>query len=266
LAIRILTLQQHTTVLKRLVRLAKRFRGGTKHSAGFEYSSLMTCFLMNNVSSAEAILALGQHFGEGWFPVPAGYSLTRLLFETEVTAHYLARDPVERSRKYVDFANVLRKREMDAHAKHRNSSHPSWKEAMQMVWDLQFAEEESEINRRYAAVISSFEQPADRKGKKKVFEKWSGLSIRQMALKVDHEEAYDVFYSFLSSFSHADIRVADRFLKLGPGGPVWSMKAEEFDVGNVFRYAAIFLTCFLQLFGREFGTWSEKEVDARWDF
>jgi hypothetical protein len=80
------------------------------------------------------------------------------------------------------------------------------------------------------------------------------------------EEAYDVFYSFLSSFSHADIRVADRFLKLKPSGPVWSTKSEAFDVGNVFRYAAIFLDCFLVLFGCEFGTWTEKEVAARWDF
>jgi hypothetical protein len=36
----------------------------------------------------------------------------------------------------------------------------------------------------------------------------------------------------------------------------------EFDV---FRYAAIFLTCFLELLGKEFGLWDPSKVQACWD-
>jgi hypothetical protein len=34
----------------------------------------------------------------------------------------------------------------------------------------------------------------------------------------------------------------------------------------VFRYAAIFLTCFLELFGQQFGLWDKSEIKECWVF
>jgi hypothetical protein len=86
-----------------------------------------------------------------------------------------------------------------------------------------------------------------------------------MAIEVDHEEAYDIFYAELSSFTHVDVNLANRFLRIGPDGLSWSQRPSQFDVGNVFRYAAIFLTCFLELFAEKFDVWSKDEVRKCWD-
>jgi len=63
--------------------------------------------------------------------------------------------------------------------------------------------------------------------------------------------------------------MANRFLQLNGlvegDGPAWSMRADEFDVGNVFRYVATFLTCFLELLGKEFGIWDETQVRSCWE-
>jgi len=85
-----------------------------------------------------------------------------------------------------------------------------------------------------------------------------------MAAEVEHLEAYDTFYADLSSFTHVDVRLADRFLHNRPDGPACSQRTEEGDVGNVFRWAASFLTCYLELFGRQLCTWSEDAVQERW--
>jgi hypothetical protein len=85
-----------------------------------------------------------------------------------------------------------------------------------------------------------------------------------MAVEVDHAESYDVFYSDLSSFTHADVRLADRFLRVPRDGPLLTNRAHEGDVGAVYRYTGIFLTCLLGLSGREFGMWTREEVDRCW--
>jgi hypothetical protein len=95
---------------------------------------------------------------------------------------------------------------------------------------------------------------------------WSGKSLRQMAVDVHHEEAYDIFYADLSSFAHADVRLADRFLRTTGPELAWSQRASDVDVGFVFRYAAIFLTCFLELFGQQFGLWEESQIEECWRF
>jgi len=264
MAIRALTVEQHEQVVARLVGLAGRVESLPGHATGIEYTSLMTCFLFHNMSCAKAILALHQSMGADSFPTSAGYGLVRSLFEADVTAHYISAEPLERSKRYIDFVHVLNKREMDACAKHRTSKNDSWREGMQLAWNAHWAPREEEVNRRYAAVLPKF-QKTDRKGKVSEYRNWSGKDIRTMAAEVDHEEAYDVFYSFLSSFAHADIHLADRFLRVGPAGPKWSMRADEFDVGNVFRYAATFLTCFLDLVGAQFQTWSERDTRSCWD-
>jgi len=86
-----------------------------------------------------------------------------------------------------------------------------------------------------------------------------------MAIDVKHEEAYDVFYAELSSFTHIDVRLANRFLRLRSDEMTWSPRAREFDVGNVLRYAAIFLDCHLKLFGQQLGVWDSQAVERCWN-
>lgn len=259
----LLTADQHRQVLERLVGLAESASNFPRHTAGIEYTSLMTCFLLHNLTCARALRALIDSFGYAKFPATAGFGLVRPLFETEVTAHYISVAPVERSRQYIDFAHVLNKREMDACEKHRHSQVASWREGMEWTWKELWASREEEINREFTRVEAKFRRTAAR-GKSTSFRNWSGKSLKEMAAEVDHIEAYDVFYTFLSSFTHADVRLADRFLRYGPHGLEWSDGAREFDVGNVLRHAATFLTCFLELMASEFSVWTKSQVHACW--
>ena len=259
-----LTVEQHQQVVRRLCDLAQnRTDKIPSHAEGFEYTSLMTCFLLHNLASTEVLLRLVSSFGNDWFPVTVGYTIARTMFETDVTAHYITQNPKERVRQYIDFGAVLNKRKMDAYSKHRNSKNLGWHEAMSLVWDNHWASREHDVNNEFNAVAPKFTR-IDQKGKQTVFQNWSGKTLRQMATEVDHTEAYDIFYTELSSFTHVNVHLADRFLHLQPNGPTWSMRADELDVGNVFRHAASFLTCYLELFGHQFNTWSKTEVDNCW--
>ncbi len=130
-----LTVEQHQEVVRRLLALARnRANKIPFHPEGMEYHSLMVCFLLHNLSVAETLLRLSDSFGKEWFPVTVGYAITRTMFETDVTAHYISNAAAERARQYIDFSAVLNKRQMDACLKHRNSKEPSWREAMSMLW------------------------------------------------------------------------------------------------------------------------------------
>jgi hypothetical protein len=187
------------------------------------------------------------------------------LFELDVTAHYIAQDPVLRSRRYIDFEHVLRKTTLEAVERHRVSGQASWREAMQLTYSHEYAPRKARIDAEYSRVRSQFE---DKKGKRA--NGWSGKSIYAMAKEVNHLEAYDIFYADLSSFAHVNVRLANRFLRtrgvVDGNGPSWSQRSDETDVAFVFRYAAIFLTCFLELLGKEFSPWDAKKVRACWDF
>jgi len=134
---------------------------------------------------------------------------------------------------------------------------------MDFDWDNHWAALETEITGRYASIRHKFETTT-KSGKKAPFSNWSGKSIRQMAEEVDHIEAYDMYYSQLSSFTHGDVHLADRFLTRGDDGVYWSVKTNEVEVGSVFRYAAVFLSCMLKFMAREFGQWSEEDVERCW--
>jgi hypothetical protein len=186
------------------------------------------------------------------------------MFETDVTAHYITQQPNDRAHQYILFESVLKKQEMDTCAKHRDSKDSQWSDAMCLLWQKRWAREEQEVNAKYDEVRHNFEIRG-KGGKVKLFRNWSGKGIRQMAAEVEHEEAYDVFYADLSSFTHVDVRLANRFLRLHDDGMTWSQRAHEFDVGNVFRYAAIFLACYLKLFGKQFGGWDSQTVERCWN-
>jgi hypothetical protein len=259
-----LTVEQHQIVLQRLITLARTVQPRV-HQSGREYTSLMMSFLLHNISAVESLLQLNKSFGSKWFPVTVGYAIVRPMFEIDVTAHYISQNPSERAHQYIEFGYVLRYNKMQFVKKHRNSKEPSWKEAMELIWKNEFTEKEQQITQRYEAVRNKFSSTSS-KGRTIPFHNWAGLRLREMAVAVNHEESYDIFYSDLSSFTHADVSLADRFLKFDDRGPMWSMRANEPDVGFVFRYAATFLHCFLTLFGKQFSTWKESDVTACWHF
>jgi hypothetical protein len=259
-----LTPDQHKEALRRLVDLGGRAANGVPlEQANLGYVSLMVCFLLQNLSAAETLLRISSSFGNEWYPVAVGYTIARTMFEVDVTAHYITNAPAERVPQYINFTAVLNKHAMDACKKHRGSKDPQWREAMDLLWQNHWAQRESEVDRNFNDVAAQFTRMS-KNGKISEFQNWTGKSIRQIASEVDHEGAYDIFYAELSSFTHADVHLADRYLQLRPDGPVWSQKAREYDVGNVFRHAASFLTCYLVLFGRQFKTWTEAEVSSCW--
>ena len=261
MAIKYLTIDEHREVVQRLVALAKSVNGFRDHSAGPEYTSLMACFMMHCVSASESLLTLHNRYGDEWFPTTTGYVIVRSLFEVDVNAHYITLDPAERSRRFIEFEHVIHKNTLEMVERYRASKNASWREGLQLMYNLEYAPKKAKIEAEYARVRALFENA---KGTRQ--RTWSGKSLKQMTQEVGHLEAYEVFYADLSSFTHVDVMLANRFLRLKSDGPMWTMRADEFDVGSVFRYAATFLTCFFQLFGVQFGAWSDASVMACWNF
>ena len=260
-----LTSKQCQEVLRRLVDFGKRQADTIPfHQAGVEYTSLMICFLLHNLSAAETLLRMSASFGDDWFPVTVGYAITRTMFEADVTAHYISQEPANRARQYIAFGAVLNKRQMDTCLEHRSSKDPQWRESMSLLWQHHWGPRQADVTNKFDAVAPQFTRKR-RDGRAQLLRNWSGLQLREMAAEVDHVEAYDVFYAELSSFAHTDVHLADRFLQRRPDGPVWSQRAEGADVGNVFKHAANFLTCYLELIGRQFKTWTEAPVHACWN-
>lgn len=259
-----LTTDEHRIVVERLARLPALASQVRIHQAGLEYTSLMMCFLMHSKGAADSLLAMHKLFGDEWFPATTGYIVARSLFEVDVTSHYIAADPVTRSQRYIDFEHVIRKNTLEAVERHRASPNSSWREVMQMMYTMEYAPKKAKIEADYEGVKAAFEDPKGRRAKS-----WSGKSIYAMAKEVDHLEAYDIFYADLSAFTHVNVMLANRFLRLRglkSGGPAWTQRAAELDVASVFRYTATFLTCFLQLFGKQFATWDDAKVMECWDF
>lgn len=259
-----LTTDEHRTVVERLVTIPRDLSRVRTHSAGIPYTSLMMCFLMHSKGAAESLLALHRQLGKEWFPATTGYVIVRSLFEVDVNAHYISADPSARSLRYIDFGHVIRKSGLEAVERHRASPKASWREGMQLVYSMQYASQKHQIELDYNRVRSVFESANGKRASS-----WSGKSVYSMAKEVDHLEAYDIFYADLSAFTHANVKLADRFLRvdgLSSGGPAWSQRCLEADVAHVFRYGAIFLSCFLELFGKQFGTWDSQRVSTCWEF
>ena len=255
---------QHIEVLQRLRdKIFKLKFSPETHNGGIEYTSLMNSFLLQNLSHADTLLHLLASFGKEWFPTTVGYVIVRPMFELDIHAHYISKQPSEYSKLYIDFEKITRYNQMMAVQKHVNSNNESWEMGMKFLWNNVWNPIQMQITEEYHSVISCFSKKS-KSGKVVPFQNWIGKSTRQMSIEVDHEEAYDLFYSELSSFTHVDVNLANRFLRLNNDGITWTTKANQFDRGNVFRYASTFLTCFLELFGREFNTWTEEDIHDCW--
>jgi hypothetical protein len=149
MSIKFLTVEQHQQVVKNLVALAHSVTGTHFHTAGAEYTSLMACFLLHNLSAAGALLHLQKSLKNDWFPSTVGYIIVRSMFETDVTAHYISQSPTDRSQQYIEFEHVLNKRDMNACIKHRKSENAHWQEAMKLMWQEGWASKENDVNSKY---------------------------------------------------------------------------------------------------------------------
>lgn len=259
-----LTAEQHQKLLQHLVDFARQTNEVETHPSGIEYTSLMISFLLHDLNATETLLRLAKSFGNDWFPVTIGYVVDRSIFEVMINAHYIARDPTQRSRQYIEYGHVIKKNTLETFQKHRNTTDALWHEFIGLVLEHELEVLAPKIDEEYEKVKTRF-QRTTRKGKTITFPNWAGKSIREMACEVDHEIEYDLFYSDLSSFTHANVRLADQFLRFTPSGLSWTQHADDFHVGNVFRYAATFFTCFLILYGREFNVWTEQDVGKSWE-
>lgn len=135
---------------------------------------------------------------------------------------------------------------------------------MEIEWQAKWAKREHEINEKFAEYKPLFTY-SNGKRKGQLFQNWTGQSILQLAVDVEHEEAYDYFYSDLSSFTHADVRLASQSLRLQPDSVSWTQRANKRDVGEVLHAAAIFLTCYLKQFGSQFGVLDVATVETCWN-
>lgn len=260
-----LTEEQHLEVLQRFIALARSAKTTPVHAAGLPYTSLMICFLMHHLASSESLITLFKSTGSEWFPRTVGFAIVRPMFEIDVTSHYISQQPEERSQKYIGFHKVLDFNHMSAVKKHRNSAKPSWSESMNFIWQHEYAPREIKIVQDFEQARPTYQSPLPNRPAR-VFHNWSGLTLKEMARAVDHLEAYDVFYSDLSSYAHADVHLVDSFLKVDGRDTAWSMRAHEGDFAFVVRYAISFLECFLTLFGTQFDSWQPSDLASCWNF
>lgn len=253
--------KQYIQALEELLALARKYfdeKGGVHFQPNkLPYTSLMICFFMQNMSASESLLRLYKSFSSEWFPQSIGYAIVRTMFEVDVTAHYISKRPDERALRYIDYGDVLNKQQMDVYKKYLNSNE-EFGGYVALRWDKHWKERESEIENKYKQVQGQFAK----QGKKGKIKHWSGKNLYDMACEVDHSMVYEIFYSELSSFIHADVKLADCFLQSRDDNFVWSQKASGYHVANVFQHAVVYLECIMNLFAREFELWSEQDIHA----
>lgn len=257
---RIYTTEQAISVTQKLDTLARdKIFGKEKlriHEQGFKYTSLMMCFGSHIYVSIDTLLQMRKCFGE-WFPTTIGFIILRTMFETLIEAHYISKDPRARADAYIDYGIVLNHERYKRLEKHKNSG-----DELQKFWiESQLkALGNKKVDESFQKVKSSFEYK-DKHGKRKLFQNWAGKTLKKKAIEVDHEIEYDNYYTNFSNFTHASVKLANRFLKFDETGPYWSMKAEDSDVGFIFLYASEFFACYLALVSKQFNLGIEQEIN-----
>jgi len=253
------TPEQYQQLLEKYVIFVQQRLPKTQyHLAGIEYTSLMMSFMMYNLSACESLLKLATAFDNKWYPVSVGYIVDRSIFEVMINALYISKEPKARSIQYIEYEKIIKKKQLDNFRKHKETNDPSWHEFINsaLIHELEPRAETTEDE--YKKVESQYMRLQN--GRKKIFISWAGKNIPEMAREVDHEIEYDLFYSELSSFVHTNVRSADQFLRSDSFGFYWTQHPSEYHIGNVFRHATTFFSCFLVLFGKEFKIWSEQDV------
>ena len=68
MTIRLLTVEEHQQVVERLLKFEENVKITHPHLAGIEYTSLMACFLSQDMVAAKTLLRLRNSFDADWFP------------------------------------------------------------------------------------------------------------------------------------------------------------------------------------------------------
>jgi hypothetical protein len=257
---RIYTTEQAVSVTQKLNALARDNVFGKEklrtHKEGFLYTSLMMCFGSHMFVSTETLLHLKKHFGE-WFPTTVAFVILRTMFEALIESHYISKDPKTRAEAYIDYGAILNYKKYKRLAEYKDSED----ELIRFWIQKQLKEFNSKkVEESFGKMKTKFEYK-DKNGKRKLFQNWSGKSLKEKAKEVDHEIEYDHYYTNFSNFTHANIKLADRFLKFDKTSPYWSMKADDADVGFIFLYASELFACFLTLVSKKFNLGIEEEIN-----
>jgi len=259
---------QHIELVDRLLTLArKKFLAGELlkfHPEGTEYTSLMVCFFLHIASGVDTIMRLYK-LNSTWFPTTNAFVILRSVFEADVTAHYISKQPKERAVSFVKYGRILKKKRLDTLLKHNQTKDETWNQIISAELKEYYIPNQAKIEGKYREVKGSFEF-VTKEGKVRPYCNWANKTLRDMAKEVDHEIEYDIFYTYLSSFTHVDIQLADRFLKSDNNGLFWTCRADEVSVAFVFSYAATFFSCFLALMGRQFQVEIEDDLARCWNF
>jgi len=229
------------------------------HTAGREYASLMMSFLLHFCSTIDSFISLWK-LNPNIFPVSNALVLTRCLFEVNVTALYISDNSKERSISFIEFHNVLRMQAFNRLSKLNNVNNSQWSPFITAVLQQEYIPDQKTIEQEYARVKNQFEF-TDRNGKVRVFSKWANKSLKEIAIAVNHEVEYDLFYPELSEFTHSTVHLADLFLRSKQYPPQWTTRSDEKNVDIVFAYASEFFSCFLSRFSKEFKLNLQKEID-----
>lgn len=257
---RIYTTEQAISVTEKLNTLAREKVFGKEkirtHVEGFKYTSLMMCFGSHIYVSIGALLHLKKHFEE-CFPTTVGFVILRTMFEVLIEAHYISKDPKARVDAYIDYGTVLNYQRYERFKKYQDSGNELlrfWiKSQLNTLGN-------KKVDESFQKIKTNFEYK-DKHGKRKLFQNWAGKSLKDKAREVDHELEYDHYYTNFSNFTHANIKLADRFLKFGETGSYWSIKAEDSDVGFIFLYASELFACYLSLMNKQFNLGIEYEIN-----
>jgi hypothetical protein len=267
-----LTIEQHQQILERLLALVKRPKQNDFKNITHEqklYYVILIGFLKNSISITETLLNILKSCNNlEDFPVFVGYILTRPLFEMNVNARYIAKNPEKYTKQYINYLNIIQYKRLTKIEKHQNSNKDDWKEEIaSIISEYAKSNKIEEITNKFIENQLEFSS-LDKEGKRKTFSNWSGKSLYQMANDevVDCKEPYDILYSELSSLTHVDVSILTKFVKKSETGNIYvNLKAKEIDVNKVLRYAIMFFTDFLKIFGQELNTWGKKEVDECWE-
>ncbi len=259
-----MTNESHSKLIEELLLLSRKITDiKVKVSdKDFEFTSLIVCFGLHVFSSAEVILNLYKSMGE-FFPATTGYVISRTMFEAIINARYISLEPEIRANQFIQYCHVNNKKHLDVLLKHKDTKNLVWKEYINKALCENWNSKKGEIENQYGQVKKKYTQKS-KKGKMIKYRNWSGKTIRAMALDVDHEVEYDILYSELSSFVHTDVRLADRFLKFGKDNPYWSTRSGEYDIGNVLRHTATFLSCYLNLLADNFTVFYSQDIQNCW--
>lgn len=262
-----LTTEQQIELVRRLLKLADTKFASAKsikyHKEGVEYTSLMVCFFLHICSVVDSLLKL-FNINPQFFPVPIAFILARSIFETNITALYISKEPRQRALAFIEYGNIVKEERFRRLLKYKDTNVEPWAAFVNLVLSEEYYPKQDKIEAGLKKVKPMFEF-VTKAGKKKMFTNWANKSMREMAIEVNHEIEYDIFYPELSNFTHNNIHLADLFLTTRDDSPFWTTRADEGNIGYVFGHVATFFSCFLTLMSRQFNLGIEKDIDECWN-